>query len=430
MIPLAVRIDDVEARTSTQYAFSKSPVRVGRGELNDLRLDFPYVSTWHGLIQFDEEGIRFVDLGSTNGTWLGGVRLERNAPAAIGPDTDLRIGSLQLFLARRAVPARAPPPRPSTQFALRAADLAAPAAPPPTPEPAGAAPGADRAREAVEAASWQLGVLHDAYRQARENLEGAVAQAVIGLSDAGRRRALALVEERFPGAPAPGAAPRGAGGAAAPAGEGAGLLRAFAESYLPGGAPLEGADAVRAFLGAVAELLETSVKSYLELRRGYEEFGREMGLRVAGGEGGVGRFKDAKQLLAYLLQPAEGEPRSRELASAFADLMIHQVALLNGVNAGARELLDRLSPEAVTRALEQEGGGGLSLGVKALREGAQWRAYLARYRAVAEEESALSDALFGKAFARAYSAVAGGRGPASEPDDATPEPGAPPSRRR
>ncbi len=68
MIPLAVHVDDLEARTSVPYAFIKSPVRVGRGELNDLTLDAPFVSTWHGVIQFDDDGVRFVDLGSTNGT--------------------------------------------------------------------------------------------------------------------------------------------------------------------------------------------------------------------------------------------------------------------------------------------------------------------------------------------------------------------------
>ncbi len=49
MTPLAVHVEDLEARTSVPYAFIKSPVRVGRGELNDLTLDAPFVSTWHGV---------------------------------------------------------------------------------------------------------------------------------------------------------------------------------------------------------------------------------------------------------------------------------------------------------------------------------------------------------------------------------------------
>jgi hypothetical protein len=153
-----------------------------------------------------------------------------------------------------------------------------------------------------------------------------------------------------------------------------------------------------------------------------------MGIRVGSGDGPPTRGKDARALLAWLLQPVEGGERARELASGFADLMIHQVALLNGVTEGARELMGRLSPEAVTAALEEEGSGSrLALGLKPLREGAQWRAYVDRYREVAEEEGALADALFGKAFARAYAAVSGKRAaPAGEdrdPERPRPDPG-------
>lgn len=417
--PLLVEVEDVEQRTTARSAFLKSPVRVGRGELNDLVIDAPFVSTWHGVIQFDAQGFRFVDLGSTNGTTLDGAPLERNVPAAIGAGSELRIGPIRIGLSWGA-PERLPErERPKTQFAMRAVDVgAAPGpgrpAPPaaPAPEAAPVPPEvAEQARRAVEDASWQLGILHESWRHAQENLDGAVAQAVTALPESARRAARAMIAERFPaGTGAVAAAPATPAAGAAPAADGTlQLLRAFAESYVPGGVPLDGRADVEAFLGVMAELLETAVKSYLELRRGYDEFGREMGVRVPQGEGAVGRLREPRQLLGYLLQPTTTDPRSRELASAFADLMIHQVALLNGVTAGATDLLDRLSPEAVTATLEEAGAGRLSMGVKAMREGAQWRAYVARYASIAGEENAVADALFGKAFARAYAAVAGGR---------------------
>jgi type VI secretion system protein ImpI len=431
---LVVQVEDSETRAITRSAFIKSPVRVGRGELNDLVIDAPFVSTWHGIIQFDGGGFRFVDLGSTNGTILDGARLERNAPAAIVPGSDLRIGPLRIELSWGAPEQRADSARPKTQFAMRAVDpglaAASPAQPPGSaarlsdgPGPAVPREVEEAAQRAVEDASWQLGMLHDAYRQAHENLEGAAAQAMVALPEGARRRARAIIAERFPTGSAAAAAPAGGSTAGDPSLE---LFRAFAQSYLPGGVSLDGRAEIETFLGGLAELLETSVKSYLELRRGYDEFGREMGVRVPQGEGAVGRIRDARQLLGYLLQPSTGEPRARELASAFADLMIHQVALLNGVTAGARALLDQLSPEAITAALDEEGGGGrLSLGVKTLREGAQWRGFLARYAAIADDENALSDALFGKAFARAYAAVAGQRdsGGPDPAEDSTPRPG-------
>src|SRR5512142_1531842 len=120
MIPLRIRVEDLEGPVES-YAFHRSPVRVGRGDLNDLRLDRPYVSTWHGLVQFDDEGIRFVDLGSTNGTYLDGDRLERNTPAVIEGEHVLTIGRLRLVLTRGVAEGRKAPPEPVTSFARRVA---------------------------------------------------------------------------------------------------------------------------------------------------------------------------------------------------------------------------------------------------------------------------------------------------------------------
>ena len=36
MMPLLVRVDNLDTQTSQQYAFLKSPVRMGRNPLNDL----------------------------------------------------------------------------------------------------------------------------------------------------------------------------------------------------------------------------------------------------------------------------------------------------------------------------------------------------------------------------------------------------------
>ena len=338
MNPLSVRIENLEARTTQQFAYVKSPVRVGRGELNDLRLDLPFVSTWHGVITFDGDAITFVDLGSTNGSVFDGKRLEPRAPVTVTPSSDLRIGPLRLHLMRQTVSQIAPVPVPAraqTQFAIRAAELASPheafgptsmrpaatKAPAPAPVapavPPPPASGPDRAKEAVDAASWQLGVLFDSVKQAREFFDGAVTTAMLGLSDEEQRRARALIEQQFPsGAPAaraPTSEPQGGQGAAT------GLVSAFADSYIPG-LSLDGHGAVQKFLDAIAEFLETSVKSFLELRRGYDEFGREMGIRVPRGDGAVARLKDAKALLKYLLEPTTtGEPRAHELGSAFAE---------------------------------------------------------------------------------------------------------------
>lgn len=448
MTPLSVRVEDLDARTTKQYAFIKSPVRVGRGELNDLQLDRPFVSTFHGVISFDGEQITFVDLGSTNGTLFNGQRLEPRKPVAVTEETELRVGPLRLHLSRtstsKVMPAAAPT-HGQTMFAMRAAQMPSPQeaflptnpqlrraeAPPREPElPPAPASGPDRAKDAADAASWQLGVLYDAVKQSREHFETAVQSAMLGLSEEEQRRARALIRQQFPeSAPSqPGAAAPVVPEISAGQGAATGLVSTFADSYIPG-LSLDGADAVKKFLESIAELLESSIKSFLELRKGYDEFGREMGIRVPRGEGAVARVKDARALLKYLLEPTTtGEPRARELSSAFADLMIHQVALLRGITEGAKDLLMQISPEAIDEALRKEGGGGLSMGISALREGALWRAFVDKHRELSDDESAVTAALFGKAFAQAYSAVAGRRITTGEEgrSDETP----PPSRAR
>ena len=107
------------------------------------------------------------------------------------------------------------------------------------------------------------------------------------------------------------------------------------------------------------------------------------------------------------LARAIGEPRARELGSAFADLMIHQVALLNGVRAGAQALLAEFSPTGISARLERKGTAGIP--IWPLRELALLRAIETRHREFTDEESAVVDVLFGKEFARAYSSVSGRR---------------------
>ena len=54
---------------------ASNPVTVGRSDDNDLVLPDPEVSRHHARLEPDGQGWRAVDLGSTNGTWVNGVRL-------------------------------------------------------------------------------------------------------------------------------------------------------------------------------------------------------------------------------------------------------------------------------------------------------------------------------------------------------------------
>jgi Inner membrane component of T3SS, cytoplasmic domain/Protein of unknown function (DUF3662) len=73
-----------------------NPVTVGRADDNDLVLADPEVSRHHARLEPDGQGWRAIDLGSTNGTWVNGVRL--NA-ATIAVGDDVAFGALRFIVA-------------------------------------------------------------------------------------------------------------------------------------------------------------------------------------------------------------------------------------------------------------------------------------------------------------------------------------------
>ncbi len=104
MLPLLIRLDNLEANTSNQHAFLRSPVRIGRNRMNDIALDLPFVSQWHAVVRFDENNTEYIDLGSTNGTLANGQRLARHQPIAVSGNVDLRIGHLRVYCWRGPAP--------------------------------------------------------------------------------------------------------------------------------------------------------------------------------------------------------------------------------------------------------------------------------------------------------------------------------------
>ena len=72
------------------------PLTIGRGATNDVSLpDDDYASTRHARIEPRRDGIWVEDVGSTNGTFVNGIRLTRERRLAAGDivrvgETDLR----------------------------------------------------------------------------------------------------------------------------------------------------------------------------------------------------------------------------------------------------------------------------------------------------------------------------------------------------
>src|SRR6187401_1227330 len=68
---------------------------IGTSEDNALVLADPTVSRYHLELRRTAAGVQLVDLGSRNGTWVGGVRVER---AVVPAGTRLKLGDTTIVV--------------------------------------------------------------------------------------------------------------------------------------------------------------------------------------------------------------------------------------------------------------------------------------------------------------------------------------------
>jgi len=112
--------------------------------------------------------------------------------------------------------------------------------------------------------------------------------------------------------------------------------------------------------------------------------------------------RDPAALAAALL---DWRDRSMDAPNAieeiFADLMIHQVALLDSVMQGVRSLLEQLSPDNIERQVDLDAHPRFALDRSKARYTALWETYSALYDQLAEEKQAFAH-IFGTQFTEAY----------------------------
>jgi predicted component of type VI protein secretion system len=315
-IEMTVKISGSGAdRTLT---FSESPVRVGRNQLNDIAIDDPFISQWHGLIRFGDEGITYSDLGSTNGSIIEGVRLSTNVANRLTDRSCILLGRIELAVSMRSKEQTGP--RSTMAW--------------------GHQPGQGR-----------------------------------GSSGPISPRA---ADARHPSVTPP---PQG-------------------ESPAP---PVGGSPAHRQ-----QQILEAFGEAFVGLRKGYEQFGVEVGVRTINGRTALHRARTAQAVLEYLLQSdAPVANVKRDLIGIFADFGIHHIAMMAAVTEGVRALLQSLDP----RVNDLDVGGGLFAGS---RFKSKWNAYLDRFDQILTDDKELHASIFGPEFARAYARATLGDG--SKPD--------------
>jgi pSer/pThr/pTyr-binding forkhead associated (FHA) protein len=87
----------VEGINAGQRAeLDQAPLLIGRGPDAAIRLDDDYSSTRHARVAFADDQWFVEDLGSTNGTYVGSVRITQPTTLALG--TQVRIGKTILEL--------------------------------------------------------------------------------------------------------------------------------------------------------------------------------------------------------------------------------------------------------------------------------------------------------------------------------------------
>jgi hypothetical protein len=94
--PKSFKIVPVARRGTSPFA---DMVTLGRAEENDIVVRHTTVSKLHACFQENAAGVwTLTDKGSTNGTWVGGMRLKPDEPLRLGPSELIDFGDCTFAL--------------------------------------------------------------------------------------------------------------------------------------------------------------------------------------------------------------------------------------------------------------------------------------------------------------------------------------------
>jgi type VI secretion system protein ImpI len=185
-------------------------------------------------------------------------------------------------------------------------------------------------------------------------------------------------------------------------------LRELASSLVPG-APLTTTGDVARLITKLHDAVEVFCRCFVPLRESYAQFVSQMDLRRMASQRSLNRSTSAMRIetatdpatvaSAVLDWRNQDYDVPQTIEGIFADVMIHQIAVIDGVMRGVRALLEELSPQRIEKALSEQPHHGVSALLGRYR--ALWQTFESRYEELTNETKTF-EVVFGPNFAESY----------------------------
>lgn len=398
---LTLKITNTANGSAVERTFVKFPVRIGRNTLNDLNIVDRFVSQFHAVVELHDNALKLRDLGSSNGTKIGTGRAPPHQPVELAShENKFGIGPLTFDAQIVEVEDAADKP----------------------PQSLGEA-GMPRDDDAVLEDSFvtnineMVGFDNPALAAARAAFEQGGSRPPPGTAEKKNFSGTLMLEETEL-AKAKAAALQKATAILQPnpadlaqikqrrmeqlALQG---VREMARVLLPNAPPLDEPEDLVRFLSKVRDTVEVFLRCFIPLRDGYRQFASQ--LQIQRPNDGVEAAKDERELAQSLLdwsaKAAKGADAYKSVEGTFADLMIHQLALLHAIMRGVKSLLDELSPKTIDTAFEalaKDGKANFAWGPWRFKE--LWRVFSTKHSDIDDGDKRMFSALFGADFAESY----------------------------
>jgi len=402
-------VEGGQDRVIAEREFDQSRITIGRGEANDLVLKDPgrVVSTKHVELHAREGAWVLLDVGSTNGTRLNGVRVTPRQEYSLRDGDHVGLGPYEVVY-------RTWQPRVFPEIERGASPLTPGAHSPVSGESEellyllrrlsgeGEWSSPEQMYAALEVCLRRYVARYDAQkaREVVQRTKAAVQQSSgVGSSQSVPARGVhsPLVPETHPESER-----------AQPS-----FPSRRSEERHRGKEPV---DDQAVFDAHANRVLQVICSGLVDAIRGRREFQREFEVEatriLAWTPNAIKQAESVEEIRGILLHPdAHGLTREQVLTGledVFRDLTLHQLGLLAGFRECVRGLLKELDPQTIAKAGKggSSGGGIGLLGGKSVKaDAAAWARYVEKHRQLAEEEVKVFERILAPHFAEGYLSI-------------------------